>query len=231
MTGQPHGGWLEPAQVQDVLGYFGLPIVKATIAGSETEAVAAFRRSGTPVAVKGNVESLLHKSQAGAVILDLTTELQVRSAWAQLRDRFGAALRGATVQPMAAPGREFLVGVTSEPSFGPLVTFGLGGVDTDIVADRSHRLVPLTDHDAADLLTDLRSSPRLFDTHAEGPLDTAALIDVLLRVARMADLLPDIADVDLNPVIAAEHGCRIVDARIRLQPREPTDPLLRQLRL
>jgi acyl-CoA synthetase (NDP forming)/GNAT superfamily N-acetyltransferase len=231
MTDQPHGGWLEPAQVQDVLRCFGLPIVEATIAGSETEAVAAFRRSGTPVAVKGNVEGLLHKSKAGAVLLDVATESQVRSAWTALRDRFGAALRSVTVQPMAAPGREFLVGVTSEPSFGPLVTFGVGGVDTDIVADRSHRLVPVTDRDAADLLAGLRSSPRLFGAHAERPLDTAAMVDVLLRVARMADLLPEIAEVDLNPVIAAEQGCRIVDARIRLQPREPADPFLRRLRL
>lgn len=224
-------GWLGPDAVTDLLERFGLPIVPAATAGNATEALALFRRFDTPVAVKGNVDGVLHKTAAGAVVLGVATESQVRAAWATMRARFGDALRNVTVQPMAAPGREFLVGVTSEPSFGPLVTFGLGGVDTDIVADRSHRLVPLTDRDAAELLTGLRASSRLFGEHAGKRLDTDGLIDVLLRVARMTDLLPEIAELDLNPVIASECDCRIVDARIRLQPREPTDPFIRKLRL
>lgn len=133
------------------------------------------------------------------------------------------------VRPMAAPGRELLIGVNSDRTFGPLVVFGLGGVDTDLVADRTCRLVPLTDVDAQEMLRSLRSSHLLFDEQPHR-LDVDAVCDVLLRVGRLAELLPEVAELDLNPVIASKRGCLIVDARILLRPAVHDDPLLRGLR-
>jgi len=136
------------------------------------------------------------------------------------------------VQPMTEAGRELLVGVVGDDTFGPLVVLGLGGVDAELLADRTCRLVPVTDLDAADMLAALRGSSMLFDTDepAVRERDSDAVTDVLLRVGRLAELFPEIAEADLNPVIVRDGRCRIPDARIRLRPRQPTDPFLRRLR-
>jgi hypothetical protein len=130
---------------------------------------------------------------------------------------------------MAAPGRELLIGITSDPTFGPLVVFGLGGVDTDLIADRACRLVPLTNVDADEMMRSLRCFPALVDNEQPYRLDIDAVRDVLLRIGRLAELLPEVAELDLNPVIADERGCLIVDTRILLRPVVHEDPLLRSL--
>ncbi|MEV6233244.1 bifunctional GNAT family N-acetyltransferase/acetate--CoA ligase family protein [Saccharopolyspora shandongensis] len=227
----PGGGWLEPGEVQELLASFGLPVVPSTVCTDEAEALTAFNRLGGAVVLKAQAEGLVHKGRAGGVVLAVSTVAELRAGWARLRDRFGTRFRGGVVQPMVEQGRELLVGVLSEPSFGPIVVFGMGGTDTDLIADRSRRLVPLTTRDARDMLHDLRAASRLFGPQAEQPLDADAVIDVLLRTARMAELLPEVAEADLNPLIAAEYGVRIPDARIRLEPGEPEDPFIRKLRV
>jgi hypothetical protein len=182
------------------------------------------------VAIKAIVDAVLHKSAAGGVLLDLADEAAVRAAVATLTERFGGGLRGMQVQPMVPRGRELLVGVSSDELFGPLVVFGLGGTDTDLIADRTARLAPLTDTDAERMVHSLRSSPALFGPGAKNPLPTNGITDVLLRVGRMAELLPEIAELDLNPLVVTDTGCLALDARIRLAPRPPTDPFLRRLR-
>jgi acyl-CoA synthetase (NDP forming) len=216
--------------VTALLRCFGLPLVESVPAPDADAAVAAARELGFPVVVKAVAAGVLHKSQAGGVLLDLRDETHVRSAVETLAGRFGAALSGVLVQPMVRPGRELLVGVRGDATFGPLVVLGVGGVDTDLVADRAARLVPLTDADAAEMLSSLRASPILFGEHAARPLAAGALVDVLLRVARMADALPQIAEADLNPVVLTDSSCLAVDARIRVEPVEPVDPYLRRLR-
>ena len=229
LTDHPHGGWLTPSAVQTLLCCFGLPVLTGTTATDETEAVTAFRRLGSPVALKAVARDLLHKSRDGGVILGIRDEQQLCSEVAAMRARFRDTLEAIFIQPMAAPGRELLVGITSDPTFGPLLVFGLGGVDTDLVADRTCRLVPLTDVDADEMMRSLRSSPLLFGNKQPHQLNINALRDVLLRIARLAELLPEVAELDLNPVIASERGCLIVDARILLRPAVHDDPLLRSV--
>jgi acyl-CoA synthetase (NDP forming) len=113
--------------------------------------------------------------------------------------------------------------------FGPLVVFGLGGVATDVLSDRSARLTPLTDTGAAALIRSVRAAPLLLGHRGTPPADLAALQNTLLRVSRLADDLPQVAELDLNPVIARPDGAHVVDARIRLLPAQPTDPYLRRL--
>ena len=113
---------------------------------------------------------------------------------------------------------------------GPLVVFGLGGVAIDVLGDRPARLTPLTDTDAAALIRSVRAGPLLLGHRGASAADLAALQDILLRVSRLADDLPQVAEVDLNPVIARPDGAHVVDARIHLLPAEPTDPYLRRLR-
>ena len=130
----------------------------------------------------------------------------------------------------AAEGTEVIIGVVQEPVFGPLVVFGLGGVATDVLADRAARLAPLTDADADELIRSIRSAPLLLGFRGSQAADLKALQDLLLRVSRLADDLPELAELDLNPVIARPDGVAVVDARIRLAPAEPQDPFLRRLR-
>jgi acyl-CoA synthetase (NDP forming) len=166
---------------------------------------------------------------AGAVLLDLRTETDVRAAYDQLTAAFGRSVR-VLIQPMITGGTEVIVGVAQEPTFGPLIVFGLGGVATDVLADRAARLAPLTDTDAATLIHSIRSAPLLLGYRGAQPADLQALQDMLLRVSRLADDLPEIAELDLNPVIARPDGATAVDARIRLTPAHPQDPFLRKLR-
>jgi acyl-CoA synthetase (NDP forming) len=120
--------------------------------------------------------------------------------------------------------------VVQEPVFGPLVMFGLGGVATEVLADHAARLTPLTDADADRMMYDVRAAPLLFGHRGSPAVDTAALTDLLLRVSRLADDIPEIAELDLNPVIARPDGVQAVDARIRIAPAHRQDPFLRRLR-
>ena len=218
-------GWLTPLETVELLRCFGIPVAETRYATDEDSAAAVFHRLGGPVAMKVDAEGVLHKSAQGGVALDVRDETEVRRLVRAWRGQFGAAWQGAVLQPMAQPGRELLVGIHSDVVFGPLVVFGLGGTDTDLINDRAARLAPLTDTDADQLVDSLRCSPGLL--HG---LDRAAIRDVLLRVSRLAELLPEVAELDLNPLVVTGSGCHVLDARVRLEPRTPTDPLVRHLR-
>jgi acyl-CoA synthetase (NDP forming) len=180
--------------------------------------------------LKAEVPGLVHKSDAGGVLLDLRSEADVRDGYRMLAGRFGPDLAGVGVQPMITGGIEVMVGVADDQMFGPLVIFGLGGVTAEVLADHSARLAPLTADDADALIDSIRSAPLLHGHHGAAA-DTGALRDVLMRVSRLADDIPEISELDLNPVIARPDGAVAVDARIRVVPQEPTDPFLRRLRL
>jgi acyl-CoA synthetase (NDP forming) len=173
----------------------------------------------------------VHKSDAGGVLLDLRTEADVREGYRKLSSRFGPKLHGVGVQPMIAGGTEVMIGVADDPMFGPLVIFGLGGVATEVLADHSARLAPLTAHDADMLIDSIRSAPLLRGHHGAPAANLGALRDVLMRVSRLADDIPEISELDLNPVVARPDGAVAVDARIRVIPQAPRDPFLRRLRL
>ncbi len=230
LRARPDGGWLPQDAVRDLLGCYQIPVVPATLAGSEREAVQAAAGFGGPVVLKAEAAGLVHKTEAGAVKLGLHGEREVRAAYAELAAAFGSRLTGVLVEPMLSGGVEVLAGVVQEPVFGPVVVFGLGGVATDVLGDHAARLTPLTDADADDLIHGVHAAPLLFGHRGTAPVDTAALADLLLRVSRLADDLPEVAELDLNPVIATKDGAQAVDARIRVGPARPRDPFLRQLR-
>jgi acyl-CoA synthetase (NDP forming)/GNAT superfamily N-acetyltransferase len=231
LQGQHLGGWLPPDQVTDLLACYGIGLVPTAEAADADSAVAAARGlDGTSVVLKADVPALVHKSDAGAVLLDLRTESDIRRGYAELAGRFGTDLRTVLVQPMITDGVEVLIGVVHEPVFGPLVVFGLGGVATDVLGDHAARLTPLTDVDARDMIREIRAAPLLLGHRGSTPVDLPALTEVLLRVSRLADDIGEIAELDLNPVIARPDSACPVDARIRLVPAEPTDPFLRRLR-
>jgi acyl-CoA synthetase (NDP forming) len=226
----PNGGWLPPAEAATLLRLYGIPLVATTITRTEDDAVAAAAATRYPVVLKADVPGLVHKTDAGAVVLDLRAEDDVRAAYRRLADRFGARLTGVLVQPMITAGTEVIIGVRDDQMFGPLVVFGLGGIATEVLADHGARLAPLTETDADTLIDSVRSAPLLHGHRGSPPADIAALRDVLMRVSRLADDLPEITELDLNPVIAQPDGVIAVDARIKLTPQVPQDPFLRKLR-
>jgi len=178
--------------------------------------------------IKADVPGLLHKTAAGAVELDLHGAGEVRAAMRRLQDRFAGRLPGVLVEPMIAGGVETIVGVVQEPAFGPVVVFGLGGVATEVPGDRVARPAPTTIADAG-LIHSIRAAPALLGGGGQHPADADALRDALLRVSCLADDLPQVAELDLNPVIARPDGVIAVDARIRVTSRRLADPFLRQL--
>ncbi|HVK21658.1 MAG TPA: GNAT family N-acetyltransferase [Actinokineospora sp.] len=227
LAGRAEGGWLDPETVVRVLGSVGMPIVAGVVVTSADAAVAEAARIDGPVALKAVATGLLHKNSSGGVLLGRDGEDAVRAAYSELADRFGDRLTGVFVQAMAdTSGVELLVGVKGDPMFGPLVVFGLGGVDTDLIADRAARLAPVTTDDLDELVHGLRGSAAITSR-----IDHAAVRDVVARVGLLAEAVPEIAELDINPLIATPHGCVAVDARIRVAPARPFDPLLRHLRL
>jgi acyl-CoA synthetase (NDP forming) len=223
----PGGGWLSADEAEDVLRCYGLPTVEfRRVADADADAaVAAAAGLGGHVALKADVPGLLHKTVEGAVELDLHGADEVRAAMGRLQARFAGRMVGVLVEPMIVGGIETLVGVVQEPVFGPVVVFGLGGIATGALADHAARLAPLTSADAEDLIRAIHAAPALLE---QAP-DTAALRDTLLRVSRLADDLPQVAELDLNPVIVRADGVIAVDARIRVTSEHLADPFLRQL--
>jgi acyl-CoA synthetase (NDP forming)/GNAT superfamily N-acetyltransferase len=224
----PQGGWLSPAEAMTLLGHYGLPMADWYWAESAEAAARACMRIGGPVAMKAHVPGVIHKSEAGAVQLGVLGENEVRNAYQRFQSRFGADLEGVIIQPMEPDGVEVLCGVVQEPVFGPLAVFGLGGTATDALADRTARLTPLTDTDAADMVRSLRAASLLSGEHAH--VDTTAIENILLRLGRLADDHPEIAELDVNPVIALPGRAVAVDARVRITPQQSWDPYLRRLR-
>jgi acyl-CoA synthetase (NDP forming)/GNAT superfamily N-acetyltransferase len=230
LAGSPAGGWLPAAQAADLLACYQIPVIASRLAGSPDDAVRAAAELGGPVVLKAQAEGVVHKTDAGAVKLDLHGEQEVRAGYQELVAAFGPALHGVLVQPMVADGVEVLIGLVQEPVFGPLVVFGLGGVATEVLGDHAARLNPLTDKDADELIRSVQAAPLLFGHRGRPAVDTAALTDTLLRVSRLADDFPEVTELDLNPVIARQDGAEAVDVRVRISPAEAQDPFLRKLR-
>ncbi|MDX8052364.1 GNAT family N-acetyltransferase [Lentzea sp. BCCO 10_0798] len=218
-------GWLPPDEVVALLTAFGLPVLGGTLATTAEHAVAAQQAYNVPVALKAVADDLLHKSKGGGVELGVADAGGVAEAFRAFQERFGDRLRGVFVQPMASGGRELLAGVVTDEKFGPLVVTGLGGVDTDLLDDRAAALAPLSTADADDLLHGFRTAGHLL-----AGADEDAVREVLLRVAELAGALPEVVELDINPLVLTDTGCVVVDARVRVAPAQHTDPFLRRLR-
>lgn len=220
-----HGsGWLTTEDTRTVLTAMGLPVQPGGVAQTEDDAVELARRVGFPIAVKLASHRLVHKTEIGGVRLSLREERAVRQAFREIRDRLAQdneldAMEGVLVQPMVTGGVEVMVGVTHDPLFGPLIAFGLGGIHVEILEDVRFRVTPLTDRDAAEMVREIKGYRLLEGYRGHQPADIQAIEEVLLRVARLVEEIPEISELDLNPVFALPpgQGCRIVDARIRVE--------------
>jgi acetate---CoA ligase (ADP-forming) len=208
------GGWLEPGQTRRLLEAYGLPTVPERTVGSVDEAVAAARELGFPVVVKSATAGA-HKTESGGVALNLADEEDVRAA----ATRIGAPL---LVQAMVQGGAELLAGAVQDPVFGPLVAFGPGGILAELIGQAQFRLAPLTDLDAEELVHAGKAGRLVAGFRGAPPADDMALVDLMLRLSRLAADIPEVVELDLNPVLALQDRCVAVDARVRVARQAPT---------
>ncbi|HET7438248.1 MAG TPA: acetate--CoA ligase family protein [Nitrospira sp.] len=224
-------GWLSAEETYTILAAMNLPLVQCKIAKTEEDAITLARETGFPVAVKLASHRIVHKTESGAVRLNLQSEQDVREAYQAIRtrllhDRNLDAMEGVLVQPMLSVGVEVMVGMTRDRLFGPLIAFGLGGIYIEILDDVQFRLTPLTDRDATEMVRGIKGYRLLQGYRGQPAADVKAIEDVLLRISHFVEAIPEITELDLNPIFALPdaQGCRIVDARVRLEMRPGFDP-------
>jgi acetate---CoA ligase (ADP-forming) len=208
--------WLDAGQSEQLLRAYGIRLARGIVAQTPSDAVEAAAAIGGPVAVK-SAKPGAHKTETGGVALDVRGPDAVRTAAARMG---GAVL----VQPMLE-GEELIAGIFQDPTFGPLVAFGMGGVMAELLGATSIAIAPLTDIDAAELLAAGPVGRLVNGFRGRAPLDAAALIDLLHRLSAMVVDLPEIAELDLNPVLASPAGCVAVDQRIRVRRSRPVRPV------
>lgn len=208
-------GWVTGAAAMDVLAAMGIPVARTVEVFSGEEAGKWAAEIGGPIALK--VLGPVHKSEGGGVQLGLCGYKDVAAAYEAMHKAFGDTMTGALVQPMAPEGGvETIVGALQDAAFGPLVVFGLGGVAVEVLDDHVTRLAPLTDRDAMEMVTGLRGSALLQGYRGKSGVAMDALVDVLHRVSRLVEHVPEIAELDCNPVVATPTGALVLDARIRV---------------
>jgi acetyltransferase len=204
-----------------LLSSFHVPVTQTMLARSPTEAMMIATQLGFPVALKIASPDIVHKSDVQGVALNVMSGTSVRETWADMMDRVGrlaprARIDGVTVQKMARArrGREISVGVVTDDPFGPVIVFGAGGVMIELIADRAMELPPLNQFLARRLIERARVAETLLEWRGARPADIAALEQVLLRVSEMVCALPQLREMDINPIIVDEAGAIAVDARI-----------------
>jgi acetate---CoA ligase (ADP-forming) len=212
------GGWLEPEEITEILDAYGIRSARIAVARSEDEAASVADRFGGPIAMKVIAPSVLHKSDVGGVELDVVGEDEVRAAYRRVMS-VSDDTEGVLIQDFVTGGHEVLVGMVEDPVFGPLVVFGLGGIYVELMQDVAFRINPLTDLDVESMIADVRTAKVLQGYRGSEPGDVPALEELLLRLSTLIDHIPEISEMDLNPVkvLAPGNGAIVVDARVKVR--------------
>ena len=212
---------LEP-EAKRILALHGAPVSKDGVAATAEEAVALAREIDGPVVLKVVSPDILHKSDAGGVMVGLKTEKQVRQGFSAIMksaSRFDprAQIRGVLVSPMASPGIEVIIGTKVDDQFGPVIMFGLGGIMVEVLRDVVFRVLPINRATARQMIASIQAAALLDGVRGNPPCDKKALVNLLLFCSELVEAYPEIEEMDLNPVIVHEKGLSIVDARIILK--------------
>ncbi|MFW9977793.1 MAG: acetate--CoA ligase family protein [Candidatus Thorarchaeota archaeon] len=213
-------------EAKDIMSAYGLPIPAYATATTAEEAVEESSKMGYPVVLKILSKDILHKSDAGGVKINLKNDDDVRKAFAEIIEnakKYGEKKgidvdlsRGVFISQFADMGTEVIVGVTKDPQFGHAIMFGLGGIFVEVLKDVTFRLIPLTEIDAREMVSEIKAAKILEGVRGQGPRDIDALVDVILAVSKMIDENPEINELDCNPTFVYEKGkgVLVVDARI-----------------
>jgi acetate---CoA ligase (ADP-forming) len=208
--------WLFAEEGRAVLSAYGIPQVRSALARTSNDAARTATSLGFPVALKLASQRVLHKSDVGAVRLNVPNEEEVRRVFDEIKQD---DMEGVLIQQMVQNGVELMIGVAPDPLFGPLIAFGLGGIHVEILADVRFRVTPLSDQDAQEMVREIRGYRLLQGYRGHPPADIEAIENVLLRVSRLVEDIPEIQELDLNPIfgLPPTKGCVVADARIRVK--------------
>lgn len=212
---------LEP-EAKMVCMEYGIPVTEFKVAANEEEAAEYAEEIGYPVVLKIVSPEIIHKSDAGGVMINLQNSSEVSEAYRKIlvnvkKYNPDARIVGVLVQEMAPESTETIVGAIKDPQFGQTIMFGLGGIFVELLKDVSFRVAPITADDALEMITQLKAYPLLKGFRNSPPADVDALVDVLLSTSRLMMENPEIKELDLNPVLAYQKGAKAVDARIILE--------------
>ncbi len=212
---------LSEVEAKDLLREAGVPVTMTTLATSPDAAVTQAEAAGYPVVLKVVSPDISHKSDAGGVKLNLASAEDVRAAYGAIIESCskhvpGAKIVGVAVQHMAPQGTEVIVGMTTDPQFGPVMMFGLGGIMVEVLKDVSFRLVPLVEKDADQMIGEIKGRPILDGVRGQPASDVNALKQAILKVSAFVEAHPEVQELDLNPMFAYPDGAIAVDARIVL---------------
>jgi len=215
--------FLTEIESKELLKRAGIPVVEARLATTKKQAVSMGKELGFPVVLKVISADVIHKSDSGGVRLGLGNSTQVGRAYSDImssvRQRHPqATIQGISVQPMAPPGIEVIIGMSTDLQFGPVIMFGLGGVLVEILKDVSFRIVPVTRRDAAEMVREIKGYPVLAGFRGQKPASVPALEELIVKVSRFIEDNPQVRELDLNPVFAYEDKAMAVDARVVLAP-------------
>ena len=213
---------LTEVESKELLKKAGIPIVEANLARSKKEAVSLSKEIGFPVVLKISSPDVVHKSDSGGVKLGLANTAQVGKAYSEIMSSVKQAypeaqIQGVSVQSIAPPGVEVIVGMSKDPQFGPVLMFGLGGVFVEVLKDVSFRIVPVTERDAREMIKEIKGYPILEWYRGQKPASIPALEKLIVEVSQFVEKNPQIKEIDLNPIFAYPDKAVAVDARIILE--------------
>ena len=213
---------LTEVESKELIKQAGISVSETKLATSREEAISLSRQLGFPVVLKVASPDIVHKSDAGGVKLGLKTAKQVGKAYDDIlgaihKEYPQAAIQGVSVQKIARPGVEVIIGMSKDEQFGPVLMFGLGGILVEVLKDVAFRIVPLTRRDAAEMIREIKGYPLLEGYRGQEPVDVSNLEEMLLKVSEFVEKRPDIKEIDLNPIFAYSRGAIAVDARVILE--------------
>ncbi len=213
---------LTEIESKELLKEAGIPVIETKLARTKKEAISLSKRIGFPIALKVASPDIIHKSDIGGVKLGLTNVTQVSNAYSEImssiRQRLPKArIQGMSVQKMARPGVEVIIGMSEDAQFGPVLMFGLGGILVEVLKDVSFRIVPVTRKDAGKMIREIKGYPLLQGYRGQEPADIPSLEQLIVKVSVLVEQYPQIKELDLNPVFAYQDSAVAVDARISLE--------------
>jgi acetyl coenzyme A synthetase (ADP forming)-like protein len=217
------GGYLSAGDVCRVLKSYGFPVCEQRVIARDSDMLSEAGKVGYPLVLKVTGEKIVHKSDVGGVIVGINDAAELRAARARMDERLASAgliddVAGYMLQEMARPGKEVILGVVHDPTFGPLLMSGMGGKYVEILRDVTFRVMPVTDIDAADMIRSIKAYPLLEGVRGETRVDIEFVIESIQRLAQLVSEVDGIAELDMNPVVVTPErkDCRVVDARIRV---------------
>jgi acyl-CoA synthetase (NDP forming) len=213
---------LTEIEAKNILRQIGIETVQTQLASSQKEAVEFSNEIGFPVVLKIYSPDITHKTDAGGVKVGLKNAAEVRKAYkdimSSVKDKFPKAkIEGVSVQAMARPGVEVIIGMFKDPQFGPVIMFGLGGIFVEVLKDVAFRLIPIEERDAEQMIKEIKGYALLNGYRGQEPAHIPSLVDILVKLSAFIDKTPQIKEMDINPVFAYKDSALVVDARIVLE--------------